>query len=133
MYNASNPDEFIAAAYRPYSGEKLPLHVICEKYDLDCLMSASKTNLPTSVDSTYYLCTDRLMHEAFYLYESDLRCNGGGIFDLPPKELTQAEAVQWVLSHTSVERLIEVLNGSPSSSGDLVDFEAVEGDDCLPF
>ena len=32
-----------------------------------------------------------------------------------------------------LERLIEVLNGSPSSSGDLVDFEVVEEDDSLPF
>lgn len=57
---------------------------------------------------------------------------GGNVRDIAPLEMTQQEAALWVLQHSPLERLIEVLNGSPSSSSDLVDFTDEE-DDSLPF
>lgn len=127
--------DFCRAAYEPYSGLSLPIDVICQKYNLTCLMSVSRTGLPSSADTMYYLCHDNI-DQVYYLYESEGMLYGGNVRDIAPLEMTQQEAALWVLQHSPLERLIEVLNGSPSSSSDLsdlVDINSVDEDDCLPF
>lgn len=128
----TNESDFCRAAYEHYSCLSLPIDVICQKYNLTCLMSASRTGLPSSADTMYHLCRDNI-DQVYYLYESEGMLYGGNVRDIAPLEMTQQEAALWVLQHSPLERLIEVLNGIPSSSGDLVDFEVVEEDDSLPF
>lgn len=111
---------FYRSAFVRYSGLSLPIGVICAKYNLTVLMSASRTGLPSSADSTYYLCRDNI-DEVYYLYESQGMLHGGNVIDDEPKELTQQEAALWVLSHSSIDALIAALRHFDSADGAVSD------------
>lgn len=111
---------FYRAAFERYSGLPLPIGVICAKYNLTVLMSASRTGLASSADSTYYLCRDNI-DEVYYLYESQGMLHGGNVIDDEPKELSQQEAALWVLSHASIDTLIAALRHFESANVDASD------------
>lgn len=111
---------FYRAAFERYSGLPLPIGVICAKYNLTVLMSASRTGLASSADSTYYLCRDN-DDQTYYLYESEGMLYGGNVPDTLPKELTHQEAALWVLSHASIDALIAALRHFDSADGAVSD------------
>lgn len=114
---------FYRAAFERYSGLPLPIGVICAKYNLTVLMSASRTGLASSADSTYYLCRDNNDQTDYYLYESEGMLHSGNVPDTPPKELTRQEAALWVLSHSNIDALIAALRHFDSAD------DAVSDDD----
>lgn len=122
---------FYHAAFERYSGLSLPIGVICAKYNLTVLMSASRTGLPSSADSTYYLCRDNI-DEVYYLYESQGMLHGGNVIDDEPKELTQQEATLWVLSHSSIDALIAALRHFVSANANTAADDAVSDDAGTP-
>lgn len=124
MYD--NPSDFCRAAYEFYSGLPLPIDVICKKYNLTCLMSASRTGLASSADSIYYLCRD-IDDQTYRLYESDSVLSGCNVPDTAPQVLTPQEAALWVLAHSSIDALIAALRHYDSYHNDIVSSSAVPG------